>query len=172
MWYAPGFFFLSKHCTGLILVENGLKKKLDVELAVRDAKKKKKKSRSAYCYVASEVSSDHFFAVFLCSEMDRRSICTTERLGVRPFQDGGASYGLRPAAARRLPDQGGLEGRLLRCRNSGGSPRSPAVPVKGGGGGQLFEFQCCHSASHRPRESLRKSSGRWSQLYGRWESVW
>ena len=38
--------------------------------------------------------------------------------------------------------------------------------------GQLFEFQCCHSASRRPRESLPKSSGRWLQLYARWESVW
>ena len=39
-------------------------------------------------------------------------------------------------------------------------------------GDQLFEFPCCHSASRRPCESLPKSSGRWSQLYARWESVW
>ena len=37
----------------------------------------------------------------------------------------------RPAATRRLHGQGGLEERLLRCHNSGGSPRSPAVPVMG-----------------------------------------
>ena len=42
-----------------------------------------------------------------------------------------ALYGPRPAATRRLPDEGGLEGRLLRCHDTGGSPPSPAVPVRG-----------------------------------------
>ena len=73
------FFFI--FLSNIVQVSSSLKKKLDGKsLPWLTFQPPPPPPRSAYCYGACKVSSDHLFAVFLFSEIEGRSICTTERL--------------------------------------------------------------------------------------------